>query len=399
MSRAKLWRFIAGERGVNRIRVYERRPGGPISVEWYDRDGRHQKTLTKLTGIPLLASDPGDRELAKELAERMAAAQRKKREEQRLHVLTGIPAPRTPGESLDEYEEAHPDWSPGHSRDQRVNKQYWLERIGADRVLTSISPALVAQTVANDAARSEKGFSKRTQAKRLRYMKDAFTFARKKLKWITEQDDLSALDTPNPRGESKPYTLEEVRAILAATERVDYRCSAAAYIAAVSGRRIDAIRTLDASAYTVEQHGGEDVGVIQFPGDTDKARRTGRVYLVGRAKAAVERLLNTPAVKTTGLMFPSGDLNRLHPPKVRVGQTLLREWLREAEKLAGVESVPGRAYHGFKRRYATEALRLNPQAASKQSGTNLDTLREIYEQDDPEVKIALARGLEQALGA
>lgn len=394
----KLWRYITGEKGVNRIRVYERRPGGPISVEWYDREGRHQQSLTRLSGVPLLADSEENRELAKELADRMAAAQRRAREADQAHKLLGLPAPRTLGQLLQRYEDDHPDWSPGHKRDQVVNRRYWEERIGADRLLTSISPSLAANIIETDAARIKKGFSPRTQEKRIRYLKDAFNYARRHLKWIDEKDDLAALKTPSTDGDSKPYSREEVQKILLASNRVDRRCAAAAYIAAVSGRRLDAIRTLPASAYRAMDFEGEPVGVISFPGETDKARRTGQVYFVGQAKEAIERLLETPAVQATGNMFPSGDLEDPKPRKVRVSQNTLRDMLREAEELAGVESIEGRAYHGFKRRFATEALRLDPQAASKQAGTTLEMLRKVYEQDDPEVKIALAKSMNQTLG-
>lgn len=90
MRKPTLWRHVTGERGINRVRVYERRPGGPLSIEWYDRNGRHQKSLTNLTGEPLLGSDKEHRELAKELAAKLAAELRKTREAQRLRTLKGI---------------------------------------------------------------------------------------------------------------------------------------------------------------------------------------------------------------------------------------------------------------------------------------------------------------------
>lgn len=202
MSKQALWRYITGEKGINRIRVYERVPGGPIQVEWYDRNGRHQKSLTSLAGIPLRGDSEHDRDLAKQLAERMAAGQRKERQAQVAHQLLGLPMPYTLGELLDEYHEAHPDWSGGHVKQQRENRNYWLDRLGADRLLTSITPAIASNVVKNDTQRTGgEGVGKRTQANRLRYLKDAFTFAQKQLKWITEADNLSALDPPRSEGE------------------------------------------------------------------------------------------------------------------------------------------------------------------------------------------------------
>ena len=59
--------------------------------------------------------------------------------------------------------------------------------------------------------------------------------------------------------------------------------------------------------------------------------------------------------------------------------------------MAGIETVDGRAYHGIKRRFATAAL--DRRAASKQSGTNEETLGKHYEQDDLASKIELAKNL------
>ncbi len=38
MTTAKRWCYSTGERGRNRVRAYEERPGGVILVEFYERD-------------------------------------------------------------------------------------------------------------------------------------------------------------------------------------------------------------------------------------------------------------------------------------------------------------------------------------------------------------------------
>lgn len=177
---------------------------------------------------------------------------------------------------------------------------------------------------------------------------------------------------------------------MAAPERkkapqVDLRLAVAVEIAWATGRRINAIRTLSADAYAD--------GWVQFPGATDKARRSGKAYLTDSARIAVEMLLQTPAVQASGLMFPAGDLGEPNPKRSAVSDVALTRWLHKAEVLAEVEKIEGRAFHAIKRRFATATEAST--AASKQSGTRKDTLQSKYEQDDEAPKIELAKRLER----
>jgi integrase len=386
-----MWSYTAGEKGINRIRVYERREAGPIYVEWYDREGRHQQSLRTATNTPVF-----DKPLAKKLADAMAAAQRKKREGQLGATLLGLPEPHTLGELFSTYHNAHPQWSEKHRREQENNRRFWLLWLGKDTLLTAVTPATAAAAMRRAIlAANQEGIGERTQQKRIRYLKDSFIYAQVKEKWIGEKDNLAGLDVPEPDSVSRPYSKAEVAALLPATERVDIRCAAMAYLAWSTGRRANAIRQLSASAYQAD---GE-FGMLRFPGATDKARRAGVVYITGKAKRIVEELLSQPAVKVSGWMFPSGDLDQDDPDRIPdqpVSDQWLRDKLREAEALAGIENVPGRAYHGVKRRFAT-AVAPHRAAGSKMSGTSEETLRDVYEQDDADPKKELAVYLDSAL--
>lgn len=388
----KLWSYSPGVKSVNRIRVYERRPGGAIYVEWYDRLGRHQRTLTTVAGVAVT-----DKKLAQKIADAMAAAQAKRRHKQTARTLLGLPEPHTLRELLEEYHRANPEWSAGHQKNQSANRAFWLRHLGPETQLTDITPAIALEAIHAEQRANVDGFGPRTQQRRIVYIRTAFQFAVEQLKWLTPAEDLKGLKVPKVRGQSKPYSMEEVRALLPATEEVDLRCAVVAHVAWASGRRATAIQKLPADAYRVEAHGDEVYGVLSFPGHTDKARRAGEVYLFGRAKELVEQLLATRAVQTSGQLFPSGDLHTEAPKGETITDQSLRNWLHQAEEQAGVEHIKGRAYHGFKRRFATAALREDPQAASKQSGTNVETLRQHYEQDDAGPKAELARRMDALL--
>ena len=82
----RLWRYHTGMRGINRVRVYERRAHGPLSVEWYDDTGRHRQSLASVVGHPVT-----DRVLAKSIADRMAREQSRKRHRRTATELLGLP--------------------------------------------------------------------------------------------------------------------------------------------------------------------------------------------------------------------------------------------------------------------------------------------------------------------
>jgi integrase len=371
----KLWRYSVGEKGYNRVTVYERRIGGPLHVEFWT-PARKQETLKNLTGQALK-----DKDLAKKIAHRMSEAQARKKEAGNARILLGIPEPRTLGELIAEYHKAKdPEWSALHRKDQKQLRDYWIRRLGAETPLNRIT----ASTIEQHATRDGSAWKSRTRQKYLKYMVGLFYYAQNKLKWITEKENLSAVGMPKVRGESKAYAVEEVQSLLDVAHRVDPRLAAAVEVAWATGRRISAIRTLRAEAYMD--------GWLQFPGATDKARRSGRAYLTESARQAVETLLATPAVKGSGLLFPAGSLQDGSRKRQPISDEGLRKMLHRAEKLAGVESVKGRAWHGLKRRFATVTEASS--AAAKQSGTDKRTLERHYEQDDPAPKQELARKLE-----
>lgn len=378
----KLWSHVVGEKGVNRIRVYEIYEGSPIHVEWWDDAGRNKASFKKLTGYTIR-----DKDLAVRLAEKMAEGQAKARNAEVAERFLGVPRRRTLRELLDALHEAKWDgWKESYRRDTTRFRRRWLHWLGENTALQDITDDLVERK-ARTAARRE-GWSLTTQGRHLRYIVDAFAWAARR-KWIDPGQALTAVEIPKEEGESKPYTSEEWRRLREACREVDLRLWGIVEVAYATVSRVGAVRTLEASAYEIEEYQGRTVGVIQFPGKTDKARRTGRVPLTTRAREAVELLLQTPAVKATGYLFPIGDLNDDTPGRGPMHGKYLTTLLHEAEKLAGVEHIEGRAFHGIKRRAVTDWARKTRDMAlvSKVSRTNRPTLETTYEQDEMGPKI------------
>lgn len=384
------WSKKFGVKGLNRIRVYERREGGPIQVEYSTKDGRRRETLKRTTGAPVK-----DRELACQIAEAMAANQRRHIEARTAADILGIKEPRTVRELFHRIRsDKGSEWSRKAEQEHRRFARFWTQALGPETNLTDVTPAMVARVV------SSLDRSPKTRNHYRDFVVRAWAYAEDHLKWIEARHNLKATARKRVPVDNAHLAYEEAeaRAILAELEAVDLRAAAVGELAYTAGRRLDAIRTLERGAFEMEDRivAGEPMkfGVVSFPAETDKAKRQGRVYLFGNALRVVKTLHEKPAVIATGLLFPKGDLDSPRPASgYPITDKKLRAAFREAERRAGVQSLPKRAFHGLKRTFATSAVN-DMAAASGQSGTTEATLRRIYRQEHAEEKALLAIALD-----
>lgn len=354
-----MWRYSVGQKGVNRVTAYERPDATCIYVEWWDNEGgtptRHRKGLRTITGEPVT-----DREIAKKAVAIMAQAQERRRN-QRAAELLGIVTTRT---LLDLLKRLHMDkaaeWSDAYRRDQDRYRTLWESKLG-EIALTGVTPATVERI-----AREAYADKPTARARSLRYLVDAFYYAERKLKWIEPRHNLSAVNIPKPKGESKPYTSEEAQRLLPALERVDWRAGWIGYVAFQTGRRLTAIRTLPKHPEWFRDHG--DYGVLRFPGETDKARNTGEAVVTDDTLRLSRRAHKRYSVPT---------------------MEECQDWLRRAEEVAGIPHRRGRSWHGLKRLYAT--LAKGHPGREKQAGTTGPTLDRVYVQDELGPKLELAK--------
>ena len=362
------WSYICGTRSVNRMRVYERRDSKCIYVEWFDDDGRHQKVLT------VNRERVTDRKLAIRIAHRLADAQARRRNQNAAEMLFGRSAIHTLPQIFAElHDEKEAKWSGRWNTDQKRYRAYWELKLG-DVSCIGLSPRAVARIVEADAKKN--GWSGRTVRGYLRYMKEAMSYAQLQLKWIEERHNLSALVMPSGLGISRSYTEPEVLEILNKLPEIDARAYAIGEVLYCTGRRLTATRTLPTRSYAPP--------LLEYPGSTDKARKSGVTVLTRQAMAAL-----TDVPKHPDFLFPAD--NRRTP----VRQQTLGDWLHEAEVLAGVDHVDGRAWHSFKRVYATVTQGIV--GRDKQSGTTEETL-DIYRQDWLDDKRVVADALENRRG-
>jgi hypothetical protein len=373
-----LFRYSAGRAGFNLVTVFRRYEGGPIYIETWPGGKRRKQTLRKTLGAPLY-----DEKRAMHIAD-LVATKIERAAHGEIDKLLGIPEKKTLKDLLDAYHEKRGRRWGTNKRHQELAKAFWIKRLGATtdarRVAGMVSD--IEAIAAEEAA--QRNWSPRTEGKYLKYLRTAFNFGRKKLKWFDEKHDLSALEIPPPDSVGESYSLDETRKLLAGTIEIDLRCAVAARIAYVSLRRIGAIRQLRTDNVKRE---GDDIAIYVHRSQ-DKVRKSGEV-MIGDTESVelIERLLKTPAVKASGLLFPNGDLNDKSASRRPVRYELLNDWLIAAEKVAGVARVKGRGYHAFKRRAASEADKAGILGdAAQQAGTNEMTLRRVYVQHDRDRK-------------
>lgn len=365
---AKLWRHIEGRRGVSRVRVYERTAGGPLHVEWY-RDGqRFQRSLKTVTGDVII-----DRRQAVAIAQRMAAALERGHNQRTAERNFGFSTNRTLGQLLTRlHEDKGPQWSDGYVRDQDRYRDFWVEKVGGGTQLTAVNAAMVESVARRES--SARSWSDRTHGAYLRYLVDAFYYAERKLKWIEQRHNLSAVAIPSPNSKGRAYSKEEIRRLLPALESLGTVPGWAGHMAWQTGRRRNAIFTLPKSAVAMEA----DRAVVRWPEETDKAGKEGVSVVVGRAYNLLKALMDGEGPFVVGKEPPSEEQRG--------------DWMNEAERVAGVQHVRGRSWHGIKRRWANRTDGMKGRSA--QAGTREDTLQRVYDpKDDLDAAEAIARKL------
>ena len=135
-------------------------------------------------------------------------------------------------------------------------------------------------------------------------------------------------------------------------------------IANGTGRRIGAICALRyEDLHLEEQKGRAPHGAIRWPADTDKMGYESTVPIDPTVRSALDRVLRErPGIGAAPLFPTPGDNTR---PLTR---HLVDKWLREGEKLAGVEPQKGSLWHAYRRKWATERKHLPVQDVASVGG-------------------------------
>lgn len=349
-----------------------------------------------------------DRDLAAKIARRIAEALRERVKEAQLRQMMGLPQKHRLHELLTEYHSSKRarKWSKRHRNEQEEWRQLWLDALGPGTWLHKVNAHDVELIVMIELGNQ----SNSRQKKCLGYLKATFNYAEKKLKWIDPRHNLSAVQLPSVEpNKGHAYTDEELVRLLPAMRKVDLRCGFLGDVMDYCARRLNAVKHLRVEDYrkeSIQLRGGEyqEVGILTFRSRYDKAKKSAEIPLSPRGTEIIEELLETRAVKATGLLFPTGDLDDPKDHMISRGKKVSRsvidhsrliEMLHDAEKEAGVEYIKGRAYHGIKRRVVTSASdnRIPVEVMAALSGTSVETLQRQYNKLSRDVAALLRWGI------
>lgn len=394
---SKTWSWSTGQPGVNRVRIYERTPDGPLQIAWYPEPGQpERKSLKSLVGHHVY-----DRSEAKTIATNVSAKLRQQHHQpgpSQLRRVLGLTRRHTLEEAWDKYIDVRRStWSDTYHTDQKRYRRFWLGALGEDIHLTGITPALVEQAI-NETA-EERDWSNNTARHYLVALKSTLNYAARNLRWIPPSQ-LPTITFPDTNPKSRAYEPRNLLAVMEAALEYDLRLGVMAEVGYATLRRLGAIRTLQLEHLSSRDILDDTVPVIRFPEETDKRGRRGEAVLPGSTSRLVKKLVQKPAVQATGYLFVRGDLDDPDPPERKrkpLHDKTVNEWWHRAEEAAGVKWVKGRAFHGIKRTVTTISSYVSGglAAASQQSGTDAETLRKVYLQSDPLQKLELAQNLEQ----
>lgn len=374
------WSYSAGERGRNRVRVYEH-ASGVLMLEFRDRGRRKRISLGHR-----------DQERAKQEADRAAArlggiqihipieeAERADITLEELFDIYGAEVTPTKGSRTRKRDRVVADmfklyFGPGRTI-RTLSVRDW-ERFIRDRRAGRVGPGEPPWREVSD----------RTVEADLRFILAVFNWATVagdgRGGVLLDRNPFKGFKVPkekNPRRVT--ISDEEYRALLAAAEHIDWRFHVALVLAHETGHRIGAIRKLRWSDVDLEDN------MIQWRAETEKTGYEHVTPMTPAARAALSRARDrNPGIGEAPILPSPGK-----GPNGHMSRYLARDWWKKAEKLAGLEPKKGRGWHSLRRKLASDLKGIPLKTLCKLGGwkTHVTVLTCYQSVDENEMREAL----------
>jgi len=367
------WSYSVGERGRNRVRAFEDNKTGIIMLEFYEgRPGGIEPTRRRVS------LGHRDRNQAKQQADE-AAAKLGKAEPLRPQGLTL----QTLFESyLGEVTPQKSESKRGH--DLRAAKMF-LRFFGPDRLAHTLnvrdwdrfSEARRCGLVAPSGNQKMAGVGNRQIAYDL-------TFFRATLNWATlagngrgdpllARNPLKGLRLPEEKNPKRPLLPHgRYEAMLQVAGSVDWRFGAMLVLAWETGHRSESLRSLQWRDVDFSN------ATIRWREEHDKAGRDHTTPLSAVALEALDAAKSHNPGLGRAWLFPAPkDAGR------PCSRYLTTKWWKKAERLAGLDPVPGLGWHGCRRAFATELKSVPVRDILELGGWRTSqTLEKCYQQPD-----------------
>ena len=382
-SRTRSWSWTTGEKGKNRVRLYDRGPRG-ITLDTFVRD-----PLTGAMTRKRLALGRVDRETAKRKAEDLART---------LRTTGRIKAEElTLGQLFDSYEREVTPGKGDHAQKHDQRALAMMRRyFGAHRLVSALD------------RRDWDGFIRDRQSGKIRPGKDrrrpvtgprvveqdlrllnaVFNWARlvrdASGARLVADNPFAGFQVPRQENPRRPIlTHDEFEAMVAAAPAVNPTMETLLVVANATGHRINSIRMLRWSDVDFDAH------TIRWRADHDKIGHEHVTPLTPDAREALLRQRQRSLVigDAEAWVFPAPGV-----PGEAMSRHLVRDWWQRTEVLAEVARVPGRGWHSLRRKFATEMKATNLKDLCALGGwKDHNTILKCYQQPDPEtMRVALA---------
>lgn len=344
MAKAKpSWSYKAGEKGRNRVRVFEERVGGVLLAEFYEFvPGTAAERRTRLS------LGHRDREAAKQYADDLAARFRK--------VMPVRKPDLTLGKLFDMYErEVTPSKAVGtqkHDRRARaLFERCWgsasvvkrLDRRDWDRFIRLRR----AGQLKPKQSRYTGGVRDRMVEQDLRFMNAVCNWAltvRENGEPLLASNPFRGFPVPAEQSINQPITRdEEVEAMRTVAADVHPLCPLYFELAYRTGHRCMAVGQLRWNDV------GFTAGALRWRAGNDKIRFEHVVPLDRAVLSMLQVLRRSAPVIGHAWIFPSPT-----DPSRPISRNLVRDWWKRLEKAAGIAHVKGRGWHSLRRRFATD---------------------------------------------
>lgn len=372
MSTTKGWSYKAGEKGLNRVRVYEDAKSGRILIEWYERGDEGTGAVRRCAR----ALGHSDRARAKRQAHEVAAA---------LSAGAWSVHAVTLAELFDNYlREMTPSKSRGKRQHDRASAEMFLRAFGSDREARTLNVRDWNRFIQERrAGRLQPAGRKRPTPVRDRQVAYDLRFLLAVLNWATlandprgrpllERNPLRGLPLPREESPRRPLmSRERYEAMRAASAGVDWRFALALVLAFETGHRIGAIRQLLWADVDLADRW------ITWRADADKIGFEHRTPLSAGARCAL-REARVKAAAFGGWVLPSPA-----DPSRPCSRNIMRDWWNRAEELAGLPPIRGLGWHSLRRLFATEMKGLPLKDLTHLGGwKSAQTILACYQQPD-----------------
>lgn len=336
MTTAKRWSYKAGEKGRNRVRVYEDRPGGPLLAE-FRQDGQKRR----------VSLGHSDRTRAKQEADKMVAA----------FGQTGQATGSDPtlATLFDIYlREVTPAKGVEKQNHDRTCAKMFLGFLGEGLKAKALNRRHWDAFISNRLSSEVTPGKSRGQHVGLRTVEYDLKFLMAVLNWAVTAanrsghalliaNPLKGLRYPKETAPKRPVLRQaQYEALLAIAPGIDWRFGVALVLANETGHRRKAIASLRWSDVDLE------AATVMWRASTDKV---GFEHEMPLTAVAVEAFKMARA-KGQGIgeawVLPSP-----RDPSQPCSEYILRDWMERAKEAADVD-VPRIGWHSLRRKFATE---------------------------------------------